>query len=98
MSDYLEACRTGSRFGFNDFNGLDRERFGGQVGSLRYYFQCVVVFEGAPFSKSQAVSKHDVNRGTGLWAVVLGGMQTFAAICSEVCYADFPDIGVWACC
>jgi len=53
-----------------------------------YYFQCVGVFEGAPFSKSQAVSKHDANRGTGLRAVVFGGMQTFAAICSEVCFAD----------
>ena len=40
-----------------------------------YYFQCVGVFEGAPFSKSQAVSKHDANRGTGLRAVVLGGNQ-----------------------
>ena len=38
-----------------------------------YYFQCVGVFEGAPFSKSQAVSKYDANRGTGLRAVVLGG-------------------------
>ena len=37
MSDYLEACHTGSRFGFNDFNGLDLERFGGQVGSLRAF-------------------------------------------------------------
>ena len=41
-----------------------------------YYFQCVGVFEGAPFSKSQAVSKYDANRGTGLRAVVLGGMQS----------------------
>ena len=37
MSGHLEACHTGSRFGFNDFNGLDRERFGGQVGSLRQF-------------------------------------------------------------
>ena len=58
-----------------------------------YYFQCVGVFEGAPFSKSQAVSKYDANRGTGLRAVVLGGMQTFAAICSEVCFADKTDLG-----
>ncbi|SDY31118.1 hypothetical protein SAMN05444486_1011269 [Lentibacter algarum] len=39
MSDHLEACRAGSLFGFNDFNGLDRERFGGQVGSLREFFK-----------------------------------------------------------
>ena len=43
------------------------------------YFQCVGVFEGAPFSKSQAVSKYDANRGTGLRAVVLGGKRTFTS-------------------
>ena len=53
-----------------------------------YYFQCVGVFEGAPFSKSQAVSKHDANRGTGLRAVVLGGKRSFAAVFIEVCCAD----------
>lgn len=35
MSDHLEACRTGSRFGFNDFNGLDRERFGFRLAPSR---------------------------------------------------------------
>ena len=40
-----------------------------------YYFQCVGVFEGAPFSKSQAVSKYDPNRGTGLRAVVFCGKR-----------------------
>ena len=54
-----------------------------------YYFQCVVVFEGAPFSKSQAVLKYDANRGTGLRAVVLGGQLTFAAVCITVCSTDF---------
>jgi hypothetical protein len=53
-----------------------------------YYFQCFGVFEGAPFSKSQAVSKHDANRGTGLRAVVLGGKRSFAAVFIEVCYVD----------
>ena len=41
MSDHLEACRAGSLFGFNDFNGLDLERFGGQVGSLRGFYSAV---------------------------------------------------------
>ena len=47
MSDHLEACHTGSRFGFNDFNGLDRERFGGQVGSLRHKDYIKYGFVGA---------------------------------------------------
>ena len=43
-------------------------------------FQCVGGFEGAPFSKSQAVSKYDANRGTGLSVVVFGGKKSFAAL------------------
>ena len=38
-----------------------------------YYIQSLGVFWQAPFSKFQAVSKYDANRGTGLRAVVLGG-------------------------
>ena len=58
-----------------------------------YYFQCFGVFEGAPFSKFQAVSKYDANRGTGLRAVVLGGELTFAAVEFNGWFA-VPDDGL----
>ena len=57
-----------------------------------YYFQCVVVFGRAPFSKVRPVPQSDANSNDGCRAVVLGGMQTFAAICSEVCFADKPAL------
>jgi len=58
------------------------------------YFQGLRVFGKAPFSKSQAVSKYDANRETGLRAVVLGGQRSFAAPGTNWHSADTTDIGV----
>ena len=79
MSDYLEACRTGSRFGFNDFNGLDRERFGGQVGSLRGYSGFSATGDVATSNFLSQPHNAALDFGTGAFSFIWWEYKTVAA-------------------